>query len=229
MDGERAEAIVLRCQPVTESSLIVTWFTREAGKLRTMAKGARRPKSPFRGKIDLFYRDEIVFLRSKRSDLHLLQDCFLEDANQKLRGSVQKLTAASYVCEAVEVATESEDPNARIFELLKAGLTALGRRCDAAFLIWFELQLLAAAGWAPKWKEMAGPGRVLNSLARSTITHAQRVRLSESQIAEARELVWRFWDAQVGRAPRSRALLAHLPPVHPFAGGFCTCKARGRQ
>jgi DNA repair protein RecO (recombination protein O) len=46
MDTERAEAIVLRNQSVTESSLIVTWFTREFGKLKTLAKGARRPKSP---------------------------------------------------------------------------------------------------------------------------------------------------------------------------------------
>jgi DNA repair protein RecO (recombination protein O) len=83
MDTERAEAIVLRVHPVTESSLIVTWFTRECGKLKTMAKGARRPKSPFRGKIDLFYYDEILFLRSKRSDLHLLHDCFLENPHQK--------------------------------------------------------------------------------------------------------------------------------------------------
>ena len=55
METERAEAIVLRCRPVTESSLVVTWFTRELGKLTTLAKGARRPKSPLRGKIDLFF------------------------------------------------------------------------------------------------------------------------------------------------------------------------------
>src|SRR5436309_11535227 len=85
METERADAIVLRVRPVTESSLIVTWFTREFGKLKTMAKGARRPKSPFRGKIDLFYRDEIIFLRSRRSDLHLLHDCFLEAGHWRCR------------------------------------------------------------------------------------------------------------------------------------------------
>ena len=70
METERAEAIVLRVQPVTESSLLVLWFTREFGKLKTLAKGARRPKSPMRGRLDLFYQDEISFLRSLRSDLH---------------------------------------------------------------------------------------------------------------------------------------------------------------
>jgi len=145
MDDERAEGIVLRRQPVTESSLLVTWYTRECGKLKTMAKGARRPKGPFQGKIDLFYRDEIVFLRSKRSDLHLLHDCYLEEPYARLRESVELLTAASYVCELVELATEREDPNDGIYELLAITLKTLEARHDGVLLIWFELRLLAAA------------------------------------------------------------------------------------
>src|SRR6266403_3605158 len=105
MDTERAEGIVLRRQPVTESSLLITWFTREFGKLKTLAKGARRAKSPMRGKIDLFYLDEIIVLRSKRSDLHLLHDCFVENAHARLRNSVITLTCASYVSELVEAAS----------------------------------------------------------------------------------------------------------------------------
>ena len=64
MDTERAEGIVLRKQPVTESSLIVTWFTREHGKLKTLAKGARRPKGPFQGKIDLFTGTRLYFYQA---------------------------------------------------------------------------------------------------------------------------------------------------------------------
>ena len=140
MDTERAEAIVLRNQSVTESSLIVTWFTREFGKLKTLAKGARRPKSPFRGKLDLFYRDEIVFLRSRRSDLHLLHDCFLENPHAKLRDTVEALTVASYVGELVELATAMEDPNPKMFDLLSVALDALETsRGRVSVLIWFEL------------------------------------------------------------------------------------------
>ena len=207
MDGERAEAIVLRTQPVTESSLIVTWFTREFGKLKTLAKGARRPKSPFRGKIDLFYLDEILFLRSKRSDLHLLHDCFLESPHQKLRASAAALTASSYACELVEIATEMEDANENIFKLLASTLKVLERRTDAALLIWFELQLLAAAGWAPKWFGRQASSKVLASLAAASLAGAQRVRLTPRQVLATHEALWRFWDEQVGRVPRSRKLL----------------------
>ncbi len=222
METERAEAVVLRVHPVTESSLIVTWFTREFGKLKTMAKGARRPKGPFRGKIDLFYLDEILFSRSRSSDLHLLHDCFLEDPHRKLRGSVRTLAAASYVTELVEIATEAEDANAKLFVLLVAMLDTLEGTVNAAVLIWFELQVLAATGWAPRWPAPSGakPGgppasateitstnKILQSLATATLASARRVRLSEAQAQEARQAVWSHWGAEVGKPPRSRNLL----------------------
>jgi DNA repair protein RecO (recombination protein O) len=207
MDTERAEAIVLRRQSVTESSLIVTWYTREFGKLKTLAKGARRPKGPFQGKIDLFYRDEIVFLPSKRSDLHLLHDCFLEDPHATLRKTVASLTAASHVCELVELATEREDPNRKIYELLATILDALEQRHDGVLLIWFEIQLLAAAGWKPKWEEETGVSRVLRSLTGATLKGVGRVRLNAEQLTTGRRAVWQFWDEHMGRVPRTRRFL----------------------
>jgi DNA repair protein RecO len=208
MQTDRAEAIVLRVQPVTESSLLVTWFTREFGKLKTLAKGARRPKNPMRGKIDLFYRDEIIFQRSRRSDLHLLYDCFLETPRSKLRDSMEHVAAASYACELVELATEVEDPNPKAFDLLESVLEAIATRVSPVLLIWFELRLLDATGWKPKWEQQAGAPKVLSSLAGTTLVGAQRVRLTAGQIREAREALWRFWDAELGRAPRSRRLFA---------------------
>ena len=68
MEILKTTGFVLRLHPVTETSLIVTWFTSDHGKLRTMAKGARRPKSPFRGSVEPFYFDELLFLRSRRTD-----------------------------------------------------------------------------------------------------------------------------------------------------------------
>jgi DNA repair protein RecO (recombination protein O) len=212
METERAEGIVLRQQAVTESSLVVTWYTREFGKLKTMAKGARRIKGPFQGKIDLFYRDEIVFLRSKRSDLHLLHDCFLEEAHARLRKSVELLTAASYVCELVELATEREDPNEGIYKLLVEALEALEGRRTGVLLIWFELRLLAAAGWRPNWEAKTSVTRVLQSLANSSLEVIGRVKLSNEQLEASREVLWRFWDLHLGRAPRTRGFL--LGKIH---------------
>ncbi|HUJ10508.1 MAG TPA: DNA repair protein RecO [Verrucomicrobiae bacterium] len=210
METERADGIVLRKQPVTESSLIVTWYTREFGKLKTLAKGARRPKGPFQGKIDLFYHDEIVFLPSRRSDLHLLHDCFLETPHKRLRESMDSLAAASYACELVDLATEPEDPNAKVFELLAAILNALEHRTSSVLLIWFELQLLAAVGWAPKLESTTTVSKVLRSLASAGLNGVKRVKLTAEQTRAVQQALWAFWDGQLDRAPRSRKLIAGL-------------------
>ena len=208
METERAEGIVLRCQPVTESSLIVTWYTREWGKLKTMAKGARRAKGPFQGKIDLFYRDEIVFLRSRRSDLHLLHECFLEEARRELRGSLPVLTAASYACELVDLATEAEDANVGVFDLLEDLLEAVPEANAKVLLVWFELRLMTLLGWAPRWEKGVGLGKVMAALTTKNAEGVRRVRLTETQVGDARCVLWGMWDELVGRTPRTRKCFA---------------------
>lgn len=203
MDVERAEGVVLRCHPVTETSLLVTWFTREFGKLKTLAKGARRLKSPFRGKLDLFYQDEILFLWSGRSDLHLLHECYLVEPHAGLRGSVSRLMAASYVCELTELAMAVEDPNSKVFDLLVETMGVLEKNPSEVLVIWFVIQLLEAAGWKPQWKGVRGIGRVLESLGAANLAGVRRVQLTPLQVTEAQKTLARLWETHVGRLPRS--------------------------
>jgi DNA repair protein RecO (recombination protein O) len=77
---ERAIGLVLRVYPLTESSLIVHWLTQGQGRIATVAKGARRPKSTLRGKLDLFFLAEFLFSRSRRSELHTLKEVKLIEA-----------------------------------------------------------------------------------------------------------------------------------------------------
>ena len=204
METERAEGIVLRVQPVTESSLRVLWFTREFGKLKTLAKGARRPKSPMRGRLDLFYEDEIAFLRSRRSDLHLLHECFLENPHAALRASVPVLSAASYVCELVDALTAVEDAHPELFCLLTDMLTRLEQAVAPAQLIWFELQALAATGWKPVFEGETGTANVLRSLANASAAAAGRVRLTAAQTRAAQDFLDEFRHTHLGRPLRSK-------------------------
>ncbi|MEI8064516.1 MAG: DNA repair protein RecO [Verrucomicrobiota bacterium] len=204
METERADAIVLRVQPVTESSLLTTWFTREFGKLKTLAKGARRPKSPIRGRIDLFYETEISFLRSRRSDLHLLNECFLENPHLALRANVPVLTAASHVCELVDALTVVEDAHPELFSLLAEMLTSLEKSATPAQLIWFELQAFAATGWKPVFDGETGAAKVMRSLAGASAAAASRVRLSAEQTRAAQDFLEEFRQTHLGRPLRSK-------------------------
>jgi hypothetical protein len=91
-------------------------------------------------------------------------------------------------------------------------LDALESRRDGVLLIWFELRLLAAAGWKPNWEGKTGVGRVLQSVAGASLEGIGRVRLSTEQLVAGREALWQFWDMHLGRAPRTRGFL--LGKVH---------------
>src|SRR5512143_2186053 len=77
MSSEKATAIVLRTVEFSETSLILTLFTREFGKVRGLAKGARRLKSAFESALDLLALCRIVFLRKSSDALDLLTEAKL--------------------------------------------------------------------------------------------------------------------------------------------------------
>ena len=78
MPTEKAIALVLRVVEFSETSSIVTLLTREFGKVRGLAKGARRPKGPFESALDLLSLCRIVFLRKSSDALDLLTEAKLE-------------------------------------------------------------------------------------------------------------------------------------------------------
>src|SRR5512137_3007856 len=115
---ERTSGLILRTYPLTETSLIVQWLTPSLGRLATVAKGARRLKSPFRGKLDLFYLADFSFSRSRRSELHTLREVTLRDTHRTLRQDLGLLRQASYCAALIERATETETPLTGPFELM---------------------------------------------------------------------------------------------------------------
>ena len=82
---ESASGIILRTRPLTETSLIVHWLSPNFGRIATVAKGARRPKSPYAGKLDLFYEADFSFSPSRTSELHTLREVRLRKTNSVLR------------------------------------------------------------------------------------------------------------------------------------------------
>src|SRR6185436_9290540 len=99
---ERAQGIVLRVYPLTETSLIIRWLTPQFGRIATVAKGARRPKSAFRGKLDLFYLADFMFKRSQRSELHTLRELSLLETHGVLRRELPCLQLACYCAALIE-------------------------------------------------------------------------------------------------------------------------------
>jgi DNA repair protein RecO (recombination protein O) len=206
---ESARGIILRTRLLTETSLIVHWLTPNFGRIATVAKGARRPKSPFFGKLDLFYEAHFSFSRSRNSDLHNLREVSLREMNKALRDDILKLNRAAYACAFIEQTTETETPLPVIFDLLRKFLTVLcGNKCSSEMIFAFELKCLRELGLEPDMDTTnltAGTRKIAAILSQKDFADGMRVKPAEAQNEELRQFLHGFLIFHLGRLPKGRA------------------------
>ncbi|MBM3835627.1 MAG: DNA repair protein RecO [Verrucomicrobia bacterium] len=185
---ERATGLILRTRLLTETSLIVNWLTADLGRISTVAKGARRPKSSFRGKLDLFYLADFSFRRSPRSDLHTLNEVSVHQFHSALREELTHLQQASYFVRLIEQTTETETPLPTFFQLVAGALDYLPRQIAQNSTVYaFEIKLLAELGLSPVLAESrltAGSREILRKLLASDWEQLSRLKLSPAQSRE---------------------------------------------
>lgn len=213
---EADTGIVIRLRRFSETSLIVNWLTRDSGRVDTLAKGALRPKSLFRGKLDLFYEARFSFLRSRRSGLHTLRETILVEPHAALRRDLGRLRQASYCAALIEQTTEKEAPLEGCYQMLRNILEALARSAlPAATLFAFELKLLAELGVKPDLRESrlsAGARRAAALLLANDWASISVLKLSRAQAVEISRFLQGFMIYHLGRMPPGRdAALTILP------------------
>jgi DNA repair protein RecO (recombination protein O) len=212
---ESTNGIILRTRPLTETSLIIHWLTPELGRIATVAKGARRPKSPFAGKLDLFYAADFSFTRSRSSDLHTLREVSLRETHGAIREDILKLQQAGYAAAFIEQATETATPLPEIFELARGFLKQLcAQRTQPQTIFALELKLLRELGLEPDFAEARltpGAKKIVQTLLDSDWTKAARLKLSAAQNAELRQFLHGFLIFHLGRLPRGRAAALAKP------------------
>jgi len=205
---ERTAGLILRTRPLTETSLIVHWLTPDFGRIVTVAKGARRPKSPFRGKLDLFYLCEFTFVRSRRSDLHNLREVSLRETHSALRRELGWVEQASYATELLEQTTETETPLPEFFALVSGFLQHLPAHPPQPQTVFaFEMKLLRELGQSPDLatsKLTAGSKHILEKLTELDWAAASRLKPSAGQIREMQQFLHGFLLHHLGRIPKGR-------------------------
>lgn len=140
-------AILLRKTRFSDTSLIITWFSLNCGKIKTIAKGALRPKSRFAGALDLFYACEISFSRSSKTDLHTLREASILESRENLRRDYRRVSLASYFVELLDLATEHDHPAPELFDLLSRALGFVESKIPTRrALLHFEAELARLLG-----------------------------------------------------------------------------------
>ena len=167
MASEKSLAIVLRVVEFSETSCVVTLFSREFGKLGALAKGARRPKSPFEAALDLLAVCRIVFLRKSSDGLDLLTEAKLERRFRSASRDLTRLYAGYYVAELLRELTDQGDPHPELYDEADRSLALIDQEVDvAALLLRFELAALRLLGHLPSLKDCVECGQVIEPAER---------------------------------------------------------------
>jgi DNA repair protein RecO (recombination protein O) len=125
MPARMSETFVLRTYPFRESDLIVSFFTRDLGKLRGVARHARRPKSPFGSGLERLSQVRMAYFQKENSELVNLSGCDLLQSQFAMQSDYERSLALDYFTEVAEQLLPPQEPNEKFFRLLMAVLADL--------------------------------------------------------------------------------------------------------
>jgi DNA repair protein RecO (recombination protein O) len=151
------QGIVLRGYSFGEADRIIVLLSPNHGKLRTVAKGVRKTKSRFGGRLEQFTHVDVVLYEGRNLDT--ITQVSTISAFPGLRADLDAILAASTMVEAVDSVVQEDEPSHRIFLLLQRGLKALEAGVRGADLVTaFLLRLTDAIGLAPALEHCASCG-----------------------------------------------------------------------
>jgi DNA repair protein RecO (recombination protein O) len=148
----KSEAVVLRSMRYGEADRILHLYTPDRGRLSAIAKGVRRAKSRFGGRLEPYFRLRLVLYQG-RSDLLTVTSAETLEGHPRLREHAGALDGAARACDAVGRLFDDGDPHRGVYNLLANQLALLDAdpaRATRANALAFRLKLLLAAGFAPQ-------------------------------------------------------------------------------
>lgn len=159
----KTEAVVLRSIRYGEADRILHLYSRDRGRIGAIAKGARKPKSRFGGRLEPFFRLDLV-LHEGRGDLLTVTGVTTVDGYPRLRSSGPALSAGARACDAVLRLLDSTEPNQAAYNLLCRYLALLDdaevadKAAGLEVALSFRLKLALIAGFVPELASCARCG-----------------------------------------------------------------------
>ncbi|MHB8532774.1 MAG: DNA repair protein RecO [Solirubrobacteraceae bacterium] len=159
----KTEAVVLRSMRYGEADRILHLYTPDRGRIGAIAKGVRRARSRFGGRLEPFFRIHAE-LHEGRGELLTVTGAQTIDGHARLRGDARALDVAARACDAVGRLFETGEPHPGVYNLLCRQLALLdeqragGAAAGRAGALSFRMKLLLAAGLAPQLGACASCG-----------------------------------------------------------------------
>ena len=178
MPARVSEALVLRTYPLKEADLVVSFLTRDQGKLRGVAKRARRPKSAFGAGLERLSHVRMAYFQRETRELVNLDSCELIHSQFGLASDYWASVALDYFAEVSEQLLPSAEPSEKFFRLLLAMLDSLQPANADPGRVWravtyFSLWAVRLSGWLPELHVCLGCGSLLDDPERAFFGRGQ--------------------------------------------------------
>ncbi len=161
----RIEAIVMHRSDVGEADRLLTVLSRERGKLRLNAKGARKVGSRKGGHVELFVRSKMLIAKG-RTEIDIVSQAEMIDAYRGLREDLTRSTYAHYVVELIDAFAEEGSEQPEMYDLLAEALKWIETTNHLPLTArYFELKLLTIAGFQPQVFYCSDKGEPLQEIA----------------------------------------------------------------
>ena len=195
------QGIILRTMRLGEADRIVTVFTQGSGKVRAVAKGVRKTKSKFGGRLEPFTHVDLLLYRGR--DLDIVTQCETLTSFRGIREDYLRFAAGEAILEATDRVAEDRERNVRQFMLLLGALRALAGGDEPASVVdAFLLRTASLAGFRPHLRACASCGRpgpherfsvAQGGLVCDTCRTATAVRVGESTVPYLTHLLEQEW------------------------------------
>ncbi len=233
----RDSGVIVRTYKLGEADRILSVITENHGKVRAVAKGVRKTRSRYGGRLELLRHLDLQFYKG-RGDLDIVTQAETRDHWPEIRNNLDRLGKALTIAEAVDQVAQDRQPNSELYRMLCGGLATLHIADPALMVPAFMLKVLALEGVAPALDEcvIGGEtsaleffdpgtggvtcaahqrGRPISSsaleLMRATLGGALAKVLEVQQAPhtdEVSSIVHRLWEFHVERRLRSTELLS---------------------
>lgn len=160
----KTEAILLKSWNFRETSKLLSFYTRDHGKIKMIAKGARSPKSPLKGRLEPLCHTRLVYYDKQTRDLQLLTQAEIINPHLNFFGNLEKTTLGLAVAELLDKGVGGQDKMPVLFDLFRDVLDTIDR--TAGFLeglVWyFEGHFMDLMGFKPTWDACLDCGNPLS-------------------------------------------------------------------
>ena len=216
MPLKESEAIVLRTYPMRESDLLVTLFTRLEGKVRGVARAAKKSRRRFGGALEPLTYINVAYEDRERQELARLDACEVLESPLTSEVSYPRALALGHVAELLDELLPDREANDAVFRLAVSVLRELRGPEFLLPLTYFEIWMARLMGYLPELSECLACGRTLNgsrayfhALADGLMCPEHKRLASSEMSPDSRRLA-----AHMLRAPLSKLGL----PEHPKSG-----------